>query len=254
MESKAAFTKKDVFVVLGCVVFLLANLGAVGSSGRRRAKEAVCLSNLKKWGSVFKMFTDDNNGLFMERLGLSTPETGLKEYYEDDKLLLCPEATKPYDEGGRCPFAAHYYYDGLSSYGHNSWITSRPAANGTYVDNGSWLWKTPNVKQAAKVPMVLDCAGYQNACPWPQDEPAEFDGQFIQGTNLNEIRYVCLNRHNGAVNGVFLDFSVRKIGLKELWLLEWHRGWTEHLREVGLPTAWGDPEHWMYNFKDYSIY
>jgi prepilin-type processing-associated H-X9-DG protein len=30
-----------------------------------------------------------------------------------------------------------------------------------------------------------------------------------------------VNRHNEHVNGLFLDWSVRKIGLKELWTLKW---------------------------------
>jgi len=33
----------------------------------------------------------------------------------------------------------------------------------------------------------------------------------------------CINRHDAAINGVFLDFSIREIGLKELWKLRWHR-------------------------------
>ena len=33
----------------------------------------------------------------------------------------------------------------------------------------------------------------------------------------------CMNRHNGGVNGLFMGWSVRKVGLKELWTLKWHR-------------------------------
>ena len=54
------------------------------------------------------------------------------------------------------------------------------------------------------------------------------------------------------MNGVFLDWSVRKIGLKELWKLKWFRDfdtngpWT---RAGGVkPEDW--PE-WMRGFKDY---
>ena len=64
MKSKAGFTKRDVAVVLGCVVFVLMNIGAVGHSGRARAKEAVCLSNLLKMGAAASMFTNDNGGYF----------------------------------------------------------------------------------------------------------------------------------------------------------------------------------------------
>jgi len=33
----------------------------------------------------------------------------------------------------------------------------------------------------------------------------------------------CINRHDGFVNCLFMDWSVRKVGLKELWMLKWHR-------------------------------
>jgi len=58
----------------------------------------------------------------------------------------------------------------------------------------------------------------------------------------------CIDRHNGFVNGVFVDFSVRSIGLKELWELRWYRGWPDDRRAAGTPV-WPD---WMENFKDYA--
>jgi len=33
----------------------------------------------------------------------------------------------------------------------------------------------------------------------------------------------CINRHEGHINAVFLDFSVNKVGIKELWMLKWHK-------------------------------
>ena len=56
----------------------------------------------------------------------------------------------------------------------------------------------------------------------------------------------------GHVNGLFLDWSVKKIGLKELWVLEWHREF-----DAGHPLGWvgqGPPEdwpEWMRGFGDY---
>jgi len=37
------------------------------------------------------------------------------------------------------------------------------------------------------------------------------------------MKRFCLHRHRGAVNGLFLDFSIRKIGLKGIWALKWRR-------------------------------
>ena len=60
--------------------------------------------------------------------------------------------------------------------------------------------------------------------------------QIRPGTN--EMNRVCVDRHNGFVNSVFADWSVRKVGLKELWTLKWHRtyntnGHVDH-RQVAL--------------------
>ena len=55
----------------------------------------------------------------------------------------------------------------------------------------------------------------------------------------------CIDRHNGFINGLFVDFSVRSVGLKELWKLKWHREFDRNAE----PPVW--PE-WMKNFKDYD--
>jgi prepilin-type processing-associated H-X9-DG protein len=63
---------------------------------------------------------------------------------------------------------------------------------------------------------------------------------------------VCINRHDGGTNFVFLDWSVRKVGLKELWTLKWDR---EHDTAGPWTKAGGvrpeDWPEWMRRFKDY---
>ena len=63
---------------------------------------------------------------------------------------------------------------------------------------------------------------------------------------------VCIDRHQGGINAAFLDWSVRKVGLKELWTLKWSRTfdtagpWT---KAGGVePEDW---PQWMRKFKDY---
>ncbi len=64
MRHEFHFSKKDSIFVLVCVVILLMSIGAIGSSGHRRAKEMVCLSNLFKWGAIFQTYTNNNKGYF----------------------------------------------------------------------------------------------------------------------------------------------------------------------------------------------
>ena len=248
MRPKVILTKKDLIVTVGCVTFLLANLGAIGAGGRRRAKEAVCLSNLGAWGTAFQMYAEDNAGRVCDHW-----ITGLYPYYKDFNLLLCPAAMTGYLRGGKFEawFLPHVYFgDGTSrdiwgSYGANGHV-SGTGQNETSADTD---WLTVGLKNANRAPVLLDSAG--GGVPLPIDEPPEYDGHIYMGDpmNINEIRNFCINRHNGGVNCLFLDFSARKVGLKELWLLKWHRKWPEHRGEPQPLPEW--PE-WMKNFKDYE--
>ena len=273
MRLKTAFGKKDTLVVIGCVVFVLANLGAVGPGGRRRAKEAMCLSNLQQWGGAFSMYTEDNNGLLPSGWAYD-----LYPYYKDVKLLFCPSATKkgtiptswPGEfRGGKfeawfspdAEFPDGIQRDVLGSYGMNAHVGGT-GHNGTSAETD---WRFANVKGANRAPVLLDGAGGGVALHW--DEPPEWDGQIYYGyskvpgagpPNVNEIRNFCINRHNGGVNVLFLDFSARKVGLKELWELNFKRkNWftdASGFPDYQPPWQFNDPQHWMYKFKNYSSY
>jgi hypothetical protein len=88
------------------------------------------------------------------------------------------------------------------------------------------LWRTPNVRGANEVPLFGDCA-ITGATPLASDQPPEYDGHCANvwgsGGGSDEIRRFCMNRHDGNMMGLFMDSSVRKVGLKELWILKWHR-------------------------------
>jgi len=62
----------------------------------------------------------------------------------------------------------------------------------------------------------------------------------------------CINRHDAAINGMFQDWSVCRIGLKELWTLKWNPSfdiagpWT---RAGGVQME--DWPGWMRSFQEY---
>ena len=64
--------------------------------------------------------------------------------------------------------------------------------------------------------------------------------------------HFCVNRHDGYENCLFMDWSARRIGVKELWTLKWQRQFNTRDRWTkagGIqPESW--PE-WMRRFKDY---
>jgi hypothetical protein len=87
---------------------------------------------------------------------------------------------------------------------------------------------------------------------WPEDTegPALNEGDAWSGAN--EIKRYCINRHRGFTNGVFIDGNARKVGLKGVWKLKWHRNfntsgpWTEAGGVVS--SSW--PE-WIRGYQDY---
>ena len=117
-------------------------------------------------------------------------------------------------------------------------------------DPDTYFWRRADVKQAAEIPMFLDDRWWDTR-PHHTDRPPDFEGQ-VNDWTTNAMKMLCALRHNGFVNGAFVDFSTRRIGLKELWMLRWHREydtrgpWT---RAGGVkPEDWPP---WMKSFKDY---
>ena len=279
MEPKTPFTKKDLVVILSCAVFLLANLGTISGGGaRRRAKEMVCLSNLRQWGIVFQRYLDDNDGKFS---GGEETEDGFVEhiwvlyllpYFETFDIMLCPTTTRTWCDGyGFGTFVAwdfscrdfpdgfDYYGGSYGSYGKNSWCSQwEHGACPTGDQSCNWL-NIQSVRDGHRIPLLLD-AMFLGGFPTAEDEPPAFDGQTFWSGGWGEMNRYCMNRHNGYINGLFLDWSARRIGLKELWTLKWHREfdingpWTiagfagnEH----ACAAAWDDAAPWMRDFPEY---
>lgn len=66
------------------------------------------------------------------------------------------------------------------------------------------------------------------------------------------MKRLCVNRHQEATNAVFVDWSVTRIGLKQLWTLKWSLVFDTQ----GPWTTAGGAERnhwplWMRDFRDY---
>jgi len=257
------FTLIELLVVIAIIALLLAILMPALQRVKKQAKAVACQSNLRQWNTIFSMYADDNDGRFPGWLSAGGMWPHLLKvlwpYYKDtDDLFLCPMAVKPEHQGALLSdghwggkFSAWSLRSGMAggridgSLGLNYWAQYVP---GVAVEGSrtSKFWKTASAKGAGNIPVLLDSILWW-ACPSTDGNPPEFDDVWT-----NESLYCCINRHGGYINAVFMDWSCRKVGLKELWTLKWHRNfdtagpWTK-AGGVG-PEDW---PKWMRTFKDY---
>jgi len=265
MKTKG-FTLIELLVVISIIALLMAILMPALSRARKQTRAVACLSNLRHWGVIFRMYTNDNDHKFYG--AWSTGKQGhvwigaLKPYYKDEDINFCPSATKPNADNGLrgAAFEAYgvfadddvrYGYAGLAgSYGINDYVGDPAQARipSGVIGDHSWYWEKPDIRGAYSIPLFLD-AVWLGGMPKHTNAPPIFDNG-TGGSGMME-RY-CINRHEGHINAVFVDFSVSKVGIKELWTLKWHKAfntagpWTK----AGgvLPEDW--PE-WMRRFKEY---
>jgi hypothetical protein len=109
------------------------------------------------------------------------------------------------------------------SYSVNGYLFSVPATatyeGGVPAKNGY-----RNITQATNannIPVMMDGLRFDT---WPLESQAPAQ-QEDAAWSSNNMGRVCINRHRGFTDVSFLDWSVRKVGLKELYTLQWHKAW-----------------------------
>ncbi len=267
MKSRKGFTLIELLVVIAIIALLMSILMPALSRVSDQAKNAACKSNLHQFTIAWKMYLDDNRNKFPDDMGDWIWR--LLEYYRDKGLLICPYATKtkmpvtPADDSVRGD-PQHAWgeinddddspFDGqllIASYGINQYCSTDMGDDDHR--NVFTLFPNATVKQAYRAPLMGDCA-QKGTTPNEIDVPPEFDGQIYESEepDVDEIRSFCINRHNWHINMVFLDWSVRSVRLKELWVIRWKKNW--EMNPDLMPTAWLEPEHWMYQLPNpYSL-
>ncbi|MHC4069511.1 MAG: type II secretion system protein [Planctomycetota bacterium] len=254
MSKSKGLTLIELLVVISITALLMSILLPALSRTRKQAKSVLCKSNLRQLGFAFSMYTNDNSGSFNSGRGVEQWFEALKPYYQDsNEVLLCPMANDPakYPWEGEGTFGTWgpEWFDGTyGSYGINEWITNPPRGSPFFNYKRENNWRNANAGSASQIPMLADAW-------WPEgwaehyDTVPEYSGQW-ETVTYDDIGHFCIDRHDGFVNGVFVDYSVSKIGLKQLWKLKWHRNFDV---SAGPTTAEFNSagNGWMIPFKDY---
>ncbi len=281
--NSRGFTLIELLVVIAVIAVLMAVLLPVLGRVRKQTRAVVCRSNLRQWGQILATYTAENDG----RLGCKSDSMVTAAWlfrgaapFDESDVTSRPLSLSADTQGIRCcPTAARHVFDGIGgvgtanlyvrfidayatfqawqvlspspgfrgSYGFNEWLVTgrfnltNPTNIPRYVNLSNIRSHTNNI------PLLLD-ATRLTASPRSGDSPP---GE--EDTNpRSEMARFCMNRHDGYVNGLFLDWSVRRVGLKELWTLRWY----ERFDTAGRWTKAGNvqPEdwpEWMRGFKDY---
>ncbi|MFC1652947.1 type II secretion system protein [Planctomycetota bacterium] len=259
MQNRRGFTLIELLVVIAIIAILMGILMPALGRIRKQAQNITCRAHLKNWGLFFKLYTDDHEGKFHPGQNVSGG-TGLwmkvlQPYYKDDpKLMRCPTARHVVVPGGEWgTLKSWQYQEFIGSYGTNNFIDNMTHDRG--ARKLEWFWRsTHNIKHNRHSIPIFGDSTWHDAWPQDTDTPAPTPDGFHIGNQgeTNEMRHFAIDRHNGAVNMVFMDWSVRPVGLKEMWTLKWHRNFnTANKFTLAGGVQGGDWPSWMQRYSDY---
>ncbi|MHC4265932.1 MAG: type II secretion system protein, partial [Planctomycetota bacterium] len=298
-RQRKGFTLIELLVVIAIIALLMSILMPALRKVREQAKDSICKQRLQQWGVLFNMYADDNDGGMMDWAEYAWSGDKLVEhawvrmmydYAKSFEMYLCPAAIHSWQEGidlyspkAAWDFGYMIALDGeaaiwedfvwlyamgtkehprysYGSYGKNVLIST----NATPMwlmgadEDTSWFWQNIRVKGGSRIPLFGDCS-YMGGVPMIYDVPAPTRLHPVWGES-GQINAWNQDRHHLSVNLVFLDWSVRKVGLRQLWSLKWSKEKTEsgepgwgNLQQV---PDWNKPEQWpewMRNSKNYDL-
>ena len=290
--NAAGFTLIELLVVISIIALLIAILLPALQRVRRQAREMVCQARLRQWGLTLDTYATDNQGRFpsdtygpWEGPGIwlirgSFPDRddpngkpALLHGFDTKDIACCPMATEP---------AGPWHFHGVAGFGADirfahgtlgatfgAWELTDPGPpfRGSYGCN-AWLFDGFSEHPRRHPGRMGRLAEVEVLSLWGRDKiPALLDSTQPWGAPRHTIpplpfddtmpipignRPFCINRHSGYVNGLFLDWSVRRVGLKELWTLYWY--WEYDTAGPWTKAGGAQPEdwpEWMRKFKDY---
>jgi prepilin-type N-terminal cleavage/methylation domain-containing protein/prepilin-type processing-associated H-X9-DG protein len=231
-SNKGAFTLIELLVVIAIISILAAILFPVFASARAKAREMVCLSNMKQLGLATQQYVQDNDGKLFYQQSIDYSRSGvtvtansaagmptcwwnlLMPYAASDAIFDCPEdpGPSPVDStsGSACAVTNQSCY-----------YTSENSTSGAIIPRSYIACSTPESLQQGQIPdesqtivitekwggNVTKCSastpGLTSSFNSSWFAPFGGDVNIVPGSNGETFKVA--NRHNRMLNCVFFD-------------------------------------------------
>ena len=248
-HKRSGFTLIELLVVIAIIALLMAILMPALARVRKQAKTVICRSNINQWGNIFAMYLNDYEGMLFPQN--NKWRIALWRYGGDAgfDFWCCPMANKPrWNEAHNVrlklygPFSAwgrrgptKVPSDAYGSYGLNGWVHHPVGKTDEETIRAGfeviYCWRNANVKGASNIPLFLGCTGNEL-------HPRETDPAPTPPPGTEQMSKACINRHNGAINMLFLDLSSRRVPVTCLWNFKWNRNYDVYADKPDFEGTW----------------